>query len=301
MATVTVTIRANEAVSVPQGAQSPSVLFQGAIRRRGRAGEFPTPVVASIARLDSTARQMSWSSSPELADRLESGCRASGECVQSYRIVVALVDPAVRTATFAWAAAARAVLDRGTFRMDARLTIEATHRTTIRRAAAALKSLAVQRVRLDADHQRLVRVVTIGLPDGLGRDELAGVSLRAAVKGNTAHGLPPRQMQIAVFLNGHLLRATRPGDVAPLLAFDPFAGCRIAKPCQLSLRVEIRRLSADTAPGVTIAWAVSAWAAHPRLRAHAPRLSVELGGPTEFAPEPTDRSKEPGATGPNSG
>jgi hypothetical protein len=290
VAIVTVTIRANEAVFVPQGQQSLFVHLQGAIRRPGPAGEFRTPVVAAIARLDSTPRQMSWSSRPKLDDRLESRCRASGVCVQSYRIVVALVDPAVRTATFAWAAGASAVIDRGTFQKNARVTVKATHRATIQRAAAALKSLSVQRVQLDAD-QRLVRDVTIGLPDGLDRAALAGVSLRAAVKANTAHGRPSGEVQIVVFLNGHRLTATRSGDVAPFLAFDPFASCRTAKPCRLSLRVEIRKLKADTASKVTIDWAVSAWAADPRRLARAPKLSVELGRSSEFTPKGPQRSK----------
>jgi hypothetical protein len=290
VAIVTVTIRANEAVFVPQGQQSLFVHLQGAIRRPGPAGEFRTPVVAAIARLDSTPRQMSWSSRPKLDDRLESRCRASGVCVQSYRIVVALVDPAVRTATFAWAAGASAVIDRGTFQKNARVTVKATHRATIQRAAAALKSLSVQRVQLDAD-QRLVRDVTIGLPDGLDRAALAGVSLRAAVKANTAHGRPSGEVQIVVFLNGHRLTATRSGDVAPFLAFDPFASCRTAKPCRLSLRVEIGKLSADTASKVTIDWAVSAWAADPRRLARAPKLSVELGGSSAFTPKGLQRSK----------
>ena len=290
VATVTVTIRANEAVFVPQGQQSLFVHLQGAIRRAGPAGEFRTPVVAAIARLDSTPRQMSWSSGPKLDDRLESRCRAGGVCVQSYRIVVALVDPAVRTATFAWTAEASAVIDRGTFQKNARVTVKATHRATIQRAAAALKSLSVQRVQLDAD-QRLVRDVTIGLPDGLDRGALAGMSLRAAVKANTAQGRPSGEVQIVVFLNDHRLSATRPGDVAPFLAFDPFASCRTAKPCRLSLRVEIRTLNADTASKVTIDWAVSAWAADPRRLARAPKLSVELGGSSEFTPKGPQRSK----------
>jgi hypothetical protein len=286
LATVTVTIRANEAAFVAQGEPSLSVLIQGTVRRPGRAGELPTPVAAAITRLDSTARQISWSSGPVLEDRLDRSCPTIGECIQSYRIVVALVDPAVRTATFAWTAAARAVLDRGVFPSDARLTVKATHPATIGRAATALDSLAVQRVQLDAGHQRLVREVTIDLPDGLNRETLAGMSFRAAIKANTAKGLPSGVADIAVSFEGHRLKASRPGDVAPFLAFDPFLSCRAAKPCQLILRLEFRRLSADTAPLVAIEWALSVWAADPRPLARAPGLSLKLGRSSKIALEP---------------
>lgn len=298
VATVTVTIRANNSVSAGRGERSLSVHLRGALRRAARAGDLPTPVVAAITRLDSTARAMSWSSGPELDDRVGSGCPASGECVQSYRIVVALVDPAVRTATFAWTAEARAVLDRGTFPTDARLTVKATHRASIRRAATALDGLAVQRAQLDAAHPRLVREVTIDLPAGLDREELAGVLLRASVKAKTA--TQPGNVEIAVFLDGRRLSGSRPGDRAPRLAFDPFVNCRTAKPCRLNLRVELRRLGADTGPRVTVAWAVSAWAADPRPLARPSGLTVELGGQPELPPKP-ERSKEPGPTGSKGG
>jgi hypothetical protein len=300
VATVTVTIRASDAVFGSLGARSLSVHLQGAIRQPGRVGEFHTPVVAAIARVGSPASQLSWSSRPELDDRLESSCPANGECVESYRIVVALVDPAVRTATFAWTAAARAVVDRGVFPSDAKLTVKATHRATIRRAATALQDVAVQHLQLDADHRRLVREVTISLPDGLDREELAGVLVRAAVKPNAASGQPSGDVAMAVSLDGRRLTSSRPGDVGPFVAFDPFAGCRVAKPCQVVLRVEFRAVGAATTP-ITIDWALSGWAADPRLPAQAPGLSVVLGGTSEISPETPRRSKQPASIGSTSG
>ena len=101
VASVTVTVRANKAVSAARAEGSLSVHLQGVLRRAARAGELPTPLVAAITRLGSTAKALSWSARPELEDTLASGCPTTGDCIQSYRIVVALVDPAVKTATFA--------------------------------------------------------------------------------------------------------------------------------------------------------------------------------------------------------
>jgi hypothetical protein len=285
VASVTVTVRANRAVSAARAEGSLSVHLQGVLRRAARAGDLPTPLVAAITRLGSTAKALSWSAKPELEDTLANGCPASGDCVQSYRIVVALVDPAVKTATFAWTAEAKAVLDRGTFPKDARLTVKATHRASIRRVATALDGLAVQRVQLDADHKLVVREVTIDLPAGLDREELAGVLVRATVNA--------KNVQMAVYLADRRISSSGTGDLGPRLAFDPFASCRTTSPCRLNLRVEFRRLGADTGARVTVAWALSAWAADPRPLARASGLTVELGGAPEKSPKP-EQSKDPG-------
>jgi hypothetical protein len=287
IASVTVTVRANKGVSAARGEGSLSVHLRGVLRRAARAGELPTPLVAAITRLGSTAKALSWSARPELEDTLASGCPTSGDCVQSYRIVVSLVDPAVKTATFAWTAEASAVLDQGTFPKDARLTVKATHAASIRRAATALDGLAVQRVQLDADHKLVVREVMIDLPAGLDREELAGVLVRATVNA--------KNVQMAVYLAGRRISSSGTGDPGPRLAFDPFAGCRTTSPCRLNLRVEFRRLGADTGARVTIAWALSAWAADPRPLARASGLTVELGGSPERSPKP-EPTKDAGPT-----
>jgi hypothetical protein len=286
VASVTVTVRASRAVSAAQADGSLSVHLEGVLRRAARAGDMPTPLVAAITRLGSTAKALSWSARPELEDRLASGC-PSGDCVQSYRIVVALVDPAVKTATFAWTAEASAVLDRGTFPKGARLTVKATHAASIRRAATALDGLAVQRAQLDADHKLVVREVMIDLPAGLDREELAGVLVRATVNA--------KNVQMAVYLAGRRISSSGTGDLGPRLAFDPFAGCRTTSPCRLNLRVEFRRLGADTGARVTVAWALSAWAADPRPLARASGLTVELGGSPERSPKP-EPTKDAGPT-----
>ena len=287
VASVTVTVRANRAVSAARGEGSLSVHLQGVLRRAARAGELPTPLVAAITRLGSTAKALSWSARPEFEETLASGCPATGDCIQSYRIVVALVDPAVKTATFAWTAEASAVLDRGTFPKDARLTVKATHSASIRRAATALDGLAVQRVQLDADHKLVAREVMIDLPAGLDREELAGVLVRATVNA--------KNIQMAVHLAGRRISSSGTGDLGPRLAFDPFASCRTTSPCRLNLRVEFRRLGADTGARVTVSWALSAWAADPRPLARAPGLTVELGGSPERSPKP-EPTKDAGPT-----
>lgn len=246
--------------------------------------------MVAITPLDDAEIGSPVATAPSLLSRLDATCGVTGDCLRRYRITVMLIDPDVETASFKWNASAGTHITvdgvEKTTPPDADLDITAAEPVARGADAIAVVVTPTDQLRLDADHPRSIRTVTLRRPVGpaLGVDPGAGAILRLVAPGDNDPPSYQETMTATVFAGSEQVGSAR-GSGSNLSVPLSLAACETDGGCETELRVEFDWAGGDPEFGATVDWSILAWTMSPEGAADAGALGLTTGPGVDLGPD----------------